>query len=152
MVVGELTNGARACLQATKAATGAPHVFDIEVFGSRGGMQWRHETPQALVVMRPDGTSTTCRRSSGGLDPAAAASMRLPCPQPEGFREAFANIYGDFGHAVVDRLVPADGPPPEREWPDARYALRGAAFVDACTRSSDTRMWVRLSVDAEQGG
>ena len=152
MVVGRLTNGARASLQATKAASGAPHIFDIDVYGPAGGLLWRQQDPQVLTLVRQGAPTTVYHRGVAGLEPHARDSMRSPHPHPEGFREAFANIYRDFGNAVVDRLTAHTPAGSTRSWPDAAYALRSLEFVEACARSSQTQAWVDLPSGKQRGG
>lgn len=141
MVVGRLENGARASLTATKAATGAPQILDIEAYGGKGGLIWRQQDPQSLIHCQPGAAERRLHRHMDGLAPDVLDSMRIPRPHPEGFREAFANIYAAFGASVAARLA---GQPDNIEapsWPGPGYALRSLEFVEACMRSSDSRSW-----------
>lgn len=150
MVFGRLSNGARASLIATKAATGAPQILDIEVYGSKGGLAWRQQEPQSLTHWRPGKPDRRLHRAMTGLDPEAAMGMRSPRPHPEGFREAFANIYSAFGASVAARL---NGQPDDcgvPVWPGPDYALRSLHFVEACIASS-TRA-TRIKVGAHRNG
>ena len=150
MVFGRLSNGARASLIATKAATGAPQILDIEVYGSKGGLAWRQQDPQTLRHFQPAMADRRLHRAMSGLDPDAEAGMRIPRPHPEGFREAFANIYAAFGASVTARLTgqPEDVSAPV--WPGAEYALRSLRFVEACIVSSTRAR--RISVGAHRNG
>lgn len=144
MVIGRLENGARASLIATKAATGAPQILDIEVYGGKGGLIWRQQDPQSLIHCQPGSAERRLHRGMDDLAPDVLAFMRSPRPHPEGFREAFANIYAAFGASVAARLAgqPDDALPPS--WPGPDYALRSLEFVEACMRSSDSRSSVCL--------
>lgn len=150
MVFGRLSNGARASLIATKAATGAPQVFEIEIYGSEGGLYWRQQEPQTLLHWRPGAPSQTFHRGVTSLDPQAIGAMRSPRPHPEGFREAFANIYSDFGASVVSQLKGEGEAHESRSWPDANFAVNSLRFVEACMRSSAAA--VHVSLDQCAGG
>lgn len=150
MVFGRLAGGARASLIATKAATGAPQVLDIEVYGSEGGLTWRQQDPQSLTHLQPGMADRRLHRGMSDLDPETEAGMRIPRPHPEGFREAFANIYAAFGASVAARLSghPEDGGVPI--WPGPDYALRSLHFVEACIAASASA--ARVRVGADRGG
>ena len=136
MVFGRLSNGARASLIATKAATGAPNILDIEIYGCKGGLSWRQQDPQKLIHWSPDAPSQHYHRGVTALDQQTIFSMRNPRPHPEGFREAFANIYSDFGQSVVSCLLMEGATTKEQLWADADYAVKSLLFVEACIKSS----------------
>jgi predicted dehydrogenase len=150
MVFGRLSNGARASLIATKAATGAPQILDIEVYGSMGGLAWRQQDPQSLAHWQPGMADRRLHRAMSDLCHEAEVGMRIPRPHPEGFREAFANIYAAFGASVAARLTgqPEDVGSPI--WPGPDYALRSLHFVEACIASSTSA--TRISVGAYRNG
>ena len=151
MIFGRLANGARASLIATKAATGAPQILDIEVYGSEGGLSWRQQDSQSLIHWQPGAAERRLHRGMVDLDPEAEAAMRFPRPHPEGFREAFANIYTAFGTSVANRLInqPDDDRTPA--WPGPEYALRSLSFVEACVRSSTSAGWVHVATPKDGG-
>jgi len=151
MVVGRLENGARASLIATKAATGAPQILDIEVYGGKGGLIWRQQDAQSLVHWQPGAAERRLHRGMDDLAPDVLAGMRSPRPHPEGFREAFANVYAAFGASVSARLAGQPDDIAAPSWPGPDYALRSLRFVEACVRSSESRSWLRPR-DCEDGG
>ena len=146
MVFGRLSNNARASLLVTKAATGAPQILDIEIYGCEGGLSWRQQDPQTLVHWCPGAPSQHYHRGVSTLDQQATEAMRSPRPHPEGFREAFANIYADFARSVVAHLIGESQAHESRIWPDADCALRSLLFVEACMRSSHGAGLVRLDL------
>lgn len=150
MVFGRLSNGARASLIATKAATGAPQILDIEIYGSRGGLAWRQQDPQSLAHWRPGKADRRLHRAMSDLCHDAEVGIRIPRPHPEGFREAFANIYAAFGASVAARVTgqPEDAGAPI--WPGPDYALRSLRFVEACIASSTSA--TRIGVEAHRNG
>lgn len=136
MVFGRLSNGARASLIATKAATGAPNILDIEIYGCKGGLSWRQQDSQTLIHWIPGAPSQHFHRAVISLEQQTISAMRYPRPHPEGFREAFANIYIDFGLSVVSFILGDKESPKSQLWTDANYAVKSLMFVEACMKSS----------------
>jgi predicted dehydrogenase len=119
-------NGARGLLWASQVATGCSNALTLRVFGSEGGLAWRQESPETLTVTRRGG-------------------------HPEGYLEAFAQLYRDMAdqlQAQRDRHAP---PPLSLQLPDVVDGARGMLFVDAALRSSRSNAaWVTLD-DARWG-
>jgi predicted dehydrogenase len=143
-ITARLENGARASIQVTKAATGAPQIFEIEAFGDKGGLMWEQQESQLLAFVRPGKPTKIFHRGVDDLDDSVGASIRTPRPHPEGFREAFANIYLDFGKAVAAHLKCSN--PGLPLFPDAAYGLKSLQFIEACMRSNDHRSWIDIEV------
>jgi predicted dehydrogenase len=144
MILGRLSGGLRIAMSVTKAATGAPQVFGIEVYGDKGGVRWEQGTPNALSVTRPDGPLETYGRATVGLKPLAQRSVRLPFNHPEGFREGFANIYADFADVIAAEMAGVAPPPQILAYPGIDDGVAGLAWVEACLRSSRDRAWVDI--------
>lgn len=129
-------NGAPGVLIASQIATGDRNGLRLRVWGDRGGLEWSHEEPGLLRFHRPDMVTELLHAAGGSLNRLAATASRLPIGHPEGFIEAFANIYRDFAADIRagrnDTLVPciADG-------------LRSLRFVDRAVNGG--RGWIRLS-------
>jgi predicted dehydrogenase len=131
-----LSNGAPGVLHASQVATGARNGLRVRIWGERGGVDWRQESPNALHIDWAEGHSEVRRAGSPNLSAAAAAACRLPAGHPEGFIEAFANIYRDFAQAVRDGGA---GPAGHLQMIDA--GVRGLAFVNLANTSSRSRAW-----------
>lgn len=133
--------GARGVLIASQISAGARNGLRLSVYGEKGGLTWSHEDPNVLTIDWLDGPSQVLHAGSGYLGPAARAVTRLPTGHPEGFIEAFANIYRDFADAIEGRgggFVP-----------DIQAGVRGMAFVErAVAASRDDAGWVALEGDA----
>lgn len=130
--------GARGVLIASQISAGARNGLKISVYGETGGVTWSHESPNELGIDWLEGPSHVLHAGSGYLSPAARAVTRLPTGHPEGFIEAFANIYRDFADAIIDgrggELVP-----------DIGEGVRGMAFVErAVAASRDDAGWISL--------
>lgn len=122
-----LSNGARATLTASQVCIGDENNLSIRVHGELGSLAWRQESPNELVISMLDGPRQTLTRGSGGLAPSAADATRLPTGHPEGFIEAFANIYKDVAAAVIARRTGAEAPAP---FPTLADGLKGVEFVE----------------------
>jgi predicted dehydrogenase len=138
-------NGARGALWASQVATGHENDLEIRVYGDRASLTWRQESPNQLVLTPFGEPSRTITRSTPAAGSQAAHASRIPPGHPEGFIEAFAQIYRDVAERIV---AAANGVPPSPESllaPDGRDGLRGVRFVHAAVESSRRGMqWMDL--------
>ncbi len=123
--------GARGILAASQVSIDEENGLAIRVYGERGGVSWRQEEPNTLVVMRPERPRELLRTAGPGLSPAAARASRLPAGHPEGFIEAFANLYRDFADTIDCRLRGDDPPAELVGYPGVDAGLRGMLFLEA---------------------
>lgn len=135
--------GARGVLIASQISAGARNGLTVKVYGEKGGLTWSHERHTELIVDWLDGPTQILHAASGYLSGGAQASSRIPTGHPEGFIEAFANIYRDFAGAV------AAGASDAGLVPDIAEGVRSMAFVErAVSASAAGQGWVTLSGDA----
>lgn len=131
-------NGARGVLLASQIEVGELNGLRIRLYGDKGGLVWRQEEPNNLLVHRIDGSSELVRAGTA-LGEAAARASRTPGGHPEGYLEAFANIYRDFARQLrgeAGALVPG-----------IDEGLRGMAFVSAAVAASrDERGWTDFQI------
>jgi predicted dehydrogenase len=141
-------NGASGVLFATQVAAGEENGLRIRVYGENGGIEWAQTEPNSLIVRSLDTPMQVWRAGWGYLDAAAAANTRTPPGHPEGYLEAFANIYRAFFAAVRDHAGGRgiDVHVHEYDFPSIADGVRGMAFVDTVIRSahSDTK-WTPFS-------
>lgn len=127
-----LENGATGVLISSQVCAGEENDLSIRVYGENGGLEWRQMEPNSLVERRDDGSVVIHR---AGVDKPlckkALARCRLPSGHPEGYIEAFANLYRDFARALKDGVAPVS-----RGVPGIAEALRGMAFLEAAVASS----------------
>jgi predicted dehydrogenase len=129
------TNGARGSLWASMAAVGNEHGLRIRVYGDRGSLAWHQEDPHHLLFSPIDGPPQILAQGAEWLSSDAARWTRAGLGHPEGFFEAFANLYTEVAEAL---LAKAEGRPvvkAELGFPDASDGLKGVAFVEAAMRS-----------------
>ena len=128
-------NGARGSLWVSFVAAGNEHGLRIRVFGTKGGLDWRQEHPNHLVVNWHGRPAEIVTRAGPGLAPEAKRATRLAVGHPEGYFEAFANLYSDIADAIVARRTGAAADPPANLFPTVEDGARGMKFVEAALES-----------------
>jgi predicted dehydrogenase len=137
--------GARGILHASQVSAGEENNLSIRVYGTKASLEWRQEHPNELIVKYPDAPRRICRRGNGYLSETAKRFTRLPPGHPEGFIEAFANIYLEAARAieaeVEGRPVPSD-----IDFPNVEDGVRGMAFIDAAVKSANAgATWTKFN-------
>jgi predicted dehydrogenase len=136
------SNGARGSMWVTNAAAGAEHGLSFRIFGETGGLEWNQEEPNRLTHRKRDGfEEIVSRRKDRLVSDSARRVTRVEIGHPEGYLEAFANLYSDFAKAVVARLCNKSPEDIERPFPTAEDGVKGLAFVEAAVRSSASGRW-----------
>ena len=133
-------------MSASQIAAGNENDLRLRVIGERGMLDWRQEEPNLLIHAPGDGPRRTLTRNSPGLSEAARRACRLPPGHPEGFIEAFANLYQ--GVAADLRLRASQGrpaTPAEAEYPRIEDGVRGVRFIEKTVASSASHQkWTPL--------
>ena len=143
-VLVRLQHGARGVLYASQISAGEENALAIRVYGEEGGLQWRQQEPNTLAVTWADRHREVRRTGVGDLSTAAQRHTRLPAGHPEGFIEAFANLYRNYALTLQARLQGAE-PPGGLDFPTVDDGVRGMAFISACVASARSdRKWHRL--------
>ena len=136
------TNDARGSMWVTNAAAGAEHGLSFRIFGETGGLEWHQEAPNRLVHRRRDGfEEIVTRRKDRLVTDSARVATRVEIGHPEGYLEAFANLYSDLARAIVARLRGKAVSQAERAYPTAEDGVKGLAFVEAAVRSAGSGHW-----------
>lgn len=128
---------------ASQVAIGHECSVSARIFGEKGAIEWNHDQPTVLRVTKMNQPTQLYTPERDYLYPEAKALTRLPYGHPEGFYEAFANIYRDFMQHVLERkLGQAES---QHFYPNAEDGVRGLLFVDACLESqAKNNIWVSL--------
>jgi predicted dehydrogenase len=129
------SNGARGSLWASMAAVGNEHGLRIRVYGDRGSLAWNQEDPHHLLYSPIDGPPQILAQGADWLSTDAAKWTRAGLGHPEGFFEAFANLYTEVADALLVRAEGRTFEKAELGFPDASDGLCGVAFVEAAMRS-----------------
>jgi len=139
-------NGARGVLIATQVAAGEENALKIRIYGEKGGMEWFQMEPNTLWMKWPDRPAEMVRTGQGYTGAIAKHNTRTPAGHPEGYLEAFANIYRNFSLTI--RAI-MEGKKPAPEWldfPTVDDGIRGMQFIDTVVQSgySDSLKWVKM--------
>lgn len=135
-------NGASGLLFATQVAAGEENNLNIRVYGELGGLEWRQEEPNTLVVKWLDRPKEILRAGWDYLSGTAKNNTRTPAGHPEGYVEAFANIYLAFARAVRDHELGKRIDPQNYDFPGIEDGVRGMMFIDAVIKSAhSTQKW-----------
>jgi predicted dehydrogenase len=136
------SNGARGSMWVTNAASGAEHGLSFRIFGQTGGLEWHQEEPNRLVHRKREGfEEIVTRRKDSLVVDAARQVTRVEIGHPEGYLEAFANLYSDFARAVVARMRHEAPDQIDRAFPTVEDGVKGLVFVEAAIQSSALRSW-----------
>lgn len=139
-------NGARGVLMASQVRIGAENDLRLHVSGSLGSLAWRQEEPNQLLHARLDGPPQVYTRGSPGLCEAAQRATRLPTGHPEGFIEAFANVYLGVAADIRACLAGSVASVLEADYPHVEDGARGVRFIEATIASSSSaEKWLRLN-------
>jgi predicted dehydrogenase len=140
-----MSNGARGSFWVTQAAAGVENSLRIRVSGSLGSLEWQQEHPQVLQF-KPLGAPAEVRTPNGpGTLPLSARSSRIVAGHPEGFHEAFANLYTDAADTIAARRTGQAADPLAQYFPNATDGLQGIRFVAAAIASSNQQgVWTSL--------
>lgn len=139
----EFDNEASGVLVATQVAAGEENNLTIRVYGELGGLEWHQEEPNTLVVKWLDRPREVYRTGFDYLSPAARTNTRTPSGHPEGYIEAFANLYVNFCKAV--REYKPGKPATAFDFPSVDDGVRGMAFIEAAVKSSRSgQKWITI--------
>lgn len=133
----EFAGGASGMLLASQVATGEENNLSIRIYGEKGGLSWRQMEPNSLVLLWPDAPVQLIRTGTSftGTGKVAAVHTRIPAGHPEGFIEAFANLYRNF-ILRIKALDEGTGPDIMADYPGINEGVRGMKFLEAAVSSS----------------
>ncbi len=134
--------GASGVLVATQVAAGEENNLKIRIYGEKGGLEWSQQEPNTLLVKWLDAPTQVYRTGNGYLSSVAQFNTRTPGGHPEGYLEAFGNIYKNFVLALSAQLN-NETPDPLIDYPTVEDGVRGMAFIDNVVASSqsDQKWW-----------
>ncbi len=146
-VLLKFSNGASGILFATQVAAGEENNIRIRVYGEKGGLEWQQKDANTLLLKWLDRPTEIYRAGNGYLTSYARHNSRTPAGHPEGYLEAFANLYRNFALCVHARQK---GETPKPEWldfPGAAEGVRGMAFIENVIASGKSgEKWFEFKV------
>lgn len=127
----------RGVIFASEVATGEENNFILKIYGDKAALEWHQHTPEDLILRSNDSPIQILRRGWPGTGKAAAEFSRLPAGHPEGFLEAFANLYKSFAQAIRENK-PGD-------YPSTADGISEMRFLEAIVaNSSGTEKWTKV--------
>lgn len=133
-------NGAAGVLMASQVAAGEENALKIRIYGERGGLEWAQQEPNTLLVKWLDQPTQIFRAGAGYsyLSSFATKNCRTPGGHPEGYLEAFGNIYRNFANTLLARINGQEPTPEMLDFPRVEEGIRGMAFIDAVVASGQS--------------
>ena len=140
-VILRMNNSARGMIWVSSAATGGENGLKIRVYGNKGAIEWFQDDPNNLKFTEINKPIKIITRASSSVSNFSLSSSRLAAGHPEGFFEAFANIYTEFAEAINKKKSKQD----QFAFPNIEDGLKGIKFVFTAKKSSNNNAkWFRL--------
>ena len=140
------SKGVKGMLWASQVAAGNENNLRLRVYGEKAGLEWQQENPNELIFAPLGQPRRTLRRGGPGTGAAAARAIRIPAGHPEGYLEAFAQLYKDLAEQITAKR---EGRPPDPQSllvPGIADGVEGMRFISAVLESSRNRSaWTALS-------
>lgn len=127
--------GAKGILHASQISVGEENNLNIRIYGEKAGLEWQQEHPNELLVKFPDQPKQTWRRGNGYVGDTAKNFTRIPAGHPEGYLEAFANIYQEAFRAIRAEVT-GKKMPSDLDFPTIDDGVEGMAFIETVVKSS----------------
>jgi len=146
-VLLKFDNGANGILVASQIAAGEENSLKIKVYGEKGGLEWHQMEPNTLIVKWLDSPAQLYRTGNGYLSPEAAFNTRIPSGHPEGYLEAFGNLYKNFALTLQSKLEGKEPTALMLDFPTVQDGVRGMAFIENVIASGkSSEKWTEFSV------
>jgi predicted dehydrogenase len=129
-VLLKFDNGANGILVASQIATGEENSLKIKIYGEKGGLEWHQMEPNTLIVKWPDAPAQIYRAGNAYLSKIANDNSRTPSGHPEGYLEAFANLYRNFAMTLSSKLEGKEPTATMLDFPSVDDGVRGMAFIE----------------------
>lgn len=137
------TNGAKGSMSFSQIAAGEENNLSFRVYGEKGSLIWNQEQPNRLLAQWNDKPKTIYTPNGNKLHPEALAASRIPSGHPEGYLEAFANVYKNF---ALQFNAMEEGKAVDFDFPTVQDGLRGVQFIHAVVKSSQNNSaWTKLT-------
>lgn len=140
-----LDGGARGSLWCSQVAPGCENGLRLRVYGEKAGLEWAQEQPNALLLTPYGAPPCLIRRAGGGAQAIAAHASRIPAGHPEGYLEAFAQLYRDVADQIEAHRAGHAPDPASLLVPGIEAGVRGMRFIAAAVASSrDGAAWHKV--------
>lgn len=129
-------SGAKGVYWISQIAVGHDNDLRIRIYGTQGSIEWSQENPNYLKVAHLGKPTETLSRGRDQLYPRAAGLSRIPGGHPEGYYEAFANIYATFENALLKQKAGQALTDDDLDFPTIAAGIDGVKFIGKCVESS----------------
>lgn len=136
--------GARGIFYASQISVGEENPLNIRVYGTKASLEWDQESPDYLRIKYPDRPEEIHKRGNPYLSDAAGFNTRIPPGHPEGFIEAFANIYKNVALTIQAKKAGKEPDVLATDFPTVRDGLSGVKFIHKAVESSKKNSWVEM--------
>ena len=144
-VLVRFKGGARGIIYASQVSNGDENDLAIRVYGTKKSLEWHQEEPNDLIVKDARSPRQVYRRGNDYVTGAAADNTRIPFGHPEGFIEAFANVYNAAAVAIRDERTGKFPRKSGYDYPDIRDGIIGMAFIETVVKSSKSKeKWIKF--------
>lgn len=145
-VLLKFEGGISGTLVASQIAAGEENNLTLRIYGEKGGIEWRQQEPNTLILKYLDRPAEVWRTGVGKLSSYAIANTRTPGGHPEGYLEAFANLYRNFALTLMAMREGQTPSPEMMDFPTVDDGVRGMAFIENVVASSrQERRWRQFS-------
>ena len=146
-VLLKFNNGSSGVLMASQIAAGDENNIKIRVYGEKGGIEWQQEIANTLLVKWQDKPTEIYRTGGGYVSSFAAHNTRTPAGHPEGYLEAFANLYRNFALSIKADMAGKPGDKESLDYPGIEEGVRGMAFVENVIASGKSdKKWTEFVI------
>lgn len=146
-VLLKFDNGANGVLVASQIAAGEENALKIRIYGEKGGLEWAQQEPNTIILKWLDAPVQILRTGGHNLSSYAAFNTRTPAGHPEGYLEAFGNLYKNFVMVVSSKIEGKEAQAEAYDYPSVNEGIRGMAFIDNVVKSSaSNEKWTNFEV------
>ncbi len=139
------TPPAKGIIYASQISNGDENALNLRAYGTKASIEWHQEDPNDLIVKFANAPRKVYRRGNDYLGADAQKYTRTPFAHPEGFIEAFANIYLAAAEAIADKIDGKAAPEGGYDFPSIDDGVAGMAFIKTCVESSASdQKWVKF--------
>ncbi len=143
-ILVRFSGGAKGVLHASQISIGEENNLNIRVYGDRAGLEWHQEHPNELIVKYPDRPREIWRRGNSYVGATAKKFTRIPFGHPEGYLEAFANIYLEAFRAI-EAEIEGKSQPKDLDFPTIEDGVIGMTFIEIAVKSGQAgAKWVKF--------
>jgi predicted dehydrogenase len=138
-------NGAKGVLHCSQISAGEENAINIRVYGEKGSLEWHQHDPNTMFVKWLEKPMEVYRTGMSYMGEAAAAHTRTPAGHPEGYLEAFGNIYRNLAKVLQAKLDGSEVDPIYNDFPSVEDGVRGMQFIDAVIDSGQKNAaWTKI--------